>query len=143
MLDSEGPEFGPNRLLPLDAQISVALAFRGPLTPEDIGLAQRRLEALLIEMRDDKSTEYGSCIAWGVKLSDEDTQLLNKHLVESIGSRGQTDLSADVNGINILWSGKMFGRRVDLRVNDSSVGLEDHTPVDAKVYLLGGHSQAT
>lgn len=143
MVDKGEPLSDPKEVLvPLDTRIASGLALSGPLLDADYSSAERRLEEGLLEIRDDPSIEYGACIAWCVGVPYEDKQLLGKRLAAAIGAHGQTDLTVEVDGVNILWSGQIYGKLVDLRVNDNSVGLEDLAPVDATVYLLGSHSEA-
>lgn len=127
---------------PVDEKILGGLAVCGEIVPETLELIQQRLESVLSEVASgdklEPNKEHGSCLLYGVNLSEESQAKIESSLAEEINQKaGSVSRNGNLkNGSGILLVGVHGSRPFYLRKHNGPVFLDDGSAEPATVYNL-------
>ena len=132
---------------PLDEKILGGIALSGSLRPAVLHELDERIELALEIMQQDKSREFGACLAYGLHLSKRTERRVDDRLIgmlSAIGSQALTESSRprrrgqieDPSMHDVLWTGYPDNRILKLNKHIGPIVMSDGSIPEGTVYSL-------
>lgn len=131
------------RALPLDLKILGGVAIYDSVSDRSLQAVDGRLDDVFSELRADKTSEYGACIAFVIdQVSEDDIEELDWRL--KVGTKRQNHGLATVtqhsnaDRSHVLWTGVDSSKEFKLLKHRGPIPLDDQSVRDGVVYSLTG-----
>ncbi len=126
---------------PLDPKILGGLAIES-VDNDVLRLTSQRLEDYFMQLLEDRSQEFGECLAYGVNLPTEEVDKLTDHLVKNAGAIGENITQFETStGLEFLWAMRFATKRVTLRRIHGPIMFTHGVEDDGTVFSINSSSR--
>ena len=124
---------------PLDRKILGGIALRGRTSAEHIAKVSERLNSAFNQLEQDKSREFGACLAYGIDVPCEDEVWLDEALVQTAVARNHGMLTKEGSSSSLqLWEGHNSDKNFILTKYVGNILLNNYEMPTGLIYSLVG-----
>ena len=132
---------------PLDEKILGGIALSGPLVPELLNELDERIALALEIMQQDRSREFGACLAYGIRLNKRTERKIDDRLVSTLSALGSQALAGQSRPrrreqlehpsmYGVVWTGYPDKRILKLNKHTGPIVMSDGAIPEGTVYSL-------